>query len=143
MFDCIPLCHRSRVLLAPQTNGGAIEAYAAPTAGTKAINVRAIVAMGNAADVVLSLKYADDATGTNAAAWAANVPIFKNGVAQAAAKALTIGDASGNFIVDFIVDPATVPAGKFVGLHAAASNVANLLTTFVIEDVAYQPTATA
>jgi len=143
MFDFLPLKTRTRVLLAPQTNGGALEAYAAPSAATKAINIRAIVAMGNAADVVLSLKYSDDASGTNAAAWAANVPIYKNGVAQAAAKALTIGDASGNFIVDFIVDPATVPAGKFVGLHAAASNAGNLLVTTIIEDVAYQPTPTA
>lgn len=141
MFDFLPLEYRTRALLGPQTNAGAIEAYLAPTAGTKAINVRAIVKMANAADVVLSLKYSDDATGTNAAAWAANVPIYKNGVEQTAAKALTIGDATGTYIVDFIVDPATVPADKFVGLHCAASDVANILCTSLIEDVAYRPTA--
>lgn len=141
MFDFIPLEYRSRTLLGCQTNGGALEAYLAPTAGTKGINLRANVTMGNAADVVLTLKYADDATGTNAATWAAAVPIYKNGVEQTAATSLTIGDATGNFIVDFIVNPASVPSGKFVGIHCAASNAGNVLNTILIEDVAYRPTA--
>jgi hypothetical protein len=143
MVNFLPANYRTRVLLAPQANGSAIETYAAPSAGVGAINVRAIVAMGNSADVVLSLKSSDDASGTNAAAWASNVVIYKDGVKQTDAKALTIGDSTGNFIVDFCVDPATVPAGKFVGLHAASSSASNLLTTVLIEDVMYKPTATA
>lgn len=143
MFDFLPLENRTRFLLALQTNGGAIETYAAPTAGTSGINLRANVTMGNAADVVLSLKYADDAAGTNATAWASNVIVYKNGVRQTDAKALTIGDATGNFVVDFCLDPASVPAGKYVGIHAAASNAGNLLCTQIIEKVAYKPTATA
>lgn len=133
---------RSRVLLAPQTTASGAEAYAAPTPGVKGITLRAIAKMGNAADLVLSLKYADDAAGTTATAYAQNVPVYVNGVRQADAKAHTIGDATGNFIVDFCIDPATVPAGKFVGLAYADSNVGTLLTTMIIEDVAYRPTAT-
>ncbi len=143
MFDFLPLNFRSRILLKPQTNGGALEAYAAPTPGVNGINLRAVVAMGNAADVVLTLKYADDANGTNSTVYPINVPIYKDGVAQTAGKSLTIGDETGNFIVDFCIDPATIPNGKYVGLHAAASNAANFLSTTIIEDVAYKPTVTA
>lgn len=140
MFNAIPMKYRTRVLLAPQTTATAAEAYAEPSGGVKAINLRAIAKMGNAADLVLSLKYADDAAGTNATAFPVNVDIYKGGVRQTAAKALTIGDATGDHIVDFCVDPATIPEGKFVGLHYADSNAGNLVTTMIIEDVAYIPT---
>ena len=140
MFNFLPMKFRTRVLLAPQATESAAEAYAAPSGGVKAINLRAIVKMGNAADLVLSLKYADNAAGTNATAFPVNVDIYQNGVRQTAAKALTIGDASGNFIVDFCIDPATIPEGKYVGLHYANSHASNLLTTLIVEDVAYMPT---
>ena len=52
---------RTRVLLAPQTTASAAQAYAAPTGGVMGITIRAIAKMGNAADLVLSLKFADDA----------------------------------------------------------------------------------
>jgi len=143
MFTKLVEWFRTRVLLALQTTGTGAQAYLLPTAGTNAINLRAIATMGNAADLVLSLKYADDAAGTNAAAWPSNVPIYKDGVAQTAAKEFTIGDSSGNFVIDFCIDPATVPAGKYVGLSYANSNAANLLVTSMIEDVMYKPTATA
>jgi hypothetical protein len=97
--------------------------------------------MANAADLVLSVAYADDAAGTNAAAFPVSVEIYKNGVRQTAAKTFTIGDATGNHVVDFCIDPLTVPAGKFVGVSYANSNAANLLTTAIIEDVMYKPTA--
>jgi hypothetical protein len=140
MFNFLPMKTRSRVVLVPQTTASAAQAYLAPSAGVKAINLRGIALMGNAADLVLSLKYADDAAGTNATAWGSNVDIYENGVRQTAAKAHTIDDSSGNFIVDFCVDPATVPAGKYVGISYANSNAANLLAVEMIEDVAYQPT---
>lgn len=133
---------RTRVLLPPQASGTGAQVYAATTAGAMGITLRAIVLMGNAADLVLSLKYADDAAGTNATAWAADVPVYEDGVRQTDAKAHTIGDASGNFIVDFCIDPASIPDGKFVGLSYANSNAANLLTTIIVEDVAYKPTVT-
>lgn len=141
MFTKLVERFRSRVLLAVQTTGAGTEAYLAPTAGAMGLNFRAIVTMGNAADLVLSLKYADDAIGTNTTAYPSNVPIYVDGVAQAAGVAHTVGDAAGNFIVDFCVDPATVPDGKFVGISYATSNAANLLAVELIEDVAYKPTA--
>lgn len=132
---------RTRVVLPPQTTGTGAQAYLTPTPGVMGITVRAIAKMGNAADLVLSLKYADDATGTNATDYPVNVPIFEDGVRLADGKAHTVDDATGNFVVDFCVDPATIPDGKFVGLSYANSNAANLLSVEMIEDVAYRPHA--
>lgn len=132
---------RSRVVLAPQATGTGAGAYLAPTGGAMGITLRAIATMGNAADLVLSLKYADDAAGTNATAYPVNVPIYENGIRQDDAKAHTIDDATGNFIVDFCIDPATIPDGKYIGISYGDSNAANLLAVEMIEDVAYKPTA--
>lgn len=128
---------KSQVLLAPQATGTGAQAYLAPTAMANELVVRAVAKMGNAADLVLSLKYADDASGTNAAAWATVVPAFVNNARVADTKEHTIGDATGNFIVDFHIDPATVPAGKFVGLSYGNSNAGNLLSVELIEAVGY------
>lgn len=132
---------RTRPLMALQTTAAGADDYLLPTGGAKSAIVRVIATMGEATDLVLSLKTADDATGTNAAAIAQDVPIYKNGVRQTDAKAFTIGDASGNFIVDFVVDPALIPDGKYIGVSYGNSNAANLMCALLIEDVAYQPTA--
>jgi hypothetical protein len=58
------------------------------------------------------------------------------------AKAYTVGDAAGNFIVDFAVDPKLIPDGKYVGMSYANSHAANLMCCEIIESVAYKPTAT-
>jgi hypothetical protein len=141
MFNFIPMKYRSRVLLAPQTTASGAGKYAAPTPGVKGINIRAVVKMGHTTDLVLSLKYADDATGTNATAFPVDVDIYNNGVRQEAANAFTVEDASGDFIVDFCIDPTTIPEGKLVGLAYADSNAGNLVAAEMIEDVAYRPTA--
>lgn len=132
---------RSRVLLPPQATNAGTQAYLAPTPASQGITIRAVAKMGNAADLALSLKFADDAAGTNAAAYPVNVPIYKDGVRQTDGKTFTIADDAGNFIVDFCMDPATVPDGKFVGISYANSNAANLISVEMIEDVAYQPYA--
>jgi len=142
MLDKLIMEFRTRFLLALQTTGTGAQAYLAPTANAKSLIVRCLVTMGNAADLVLSLKYADDASGTNAAAFSAAGPLFINGVAQTAAKTATVSDSTGNFIVDFVVDPSLIPASKFVGVSYANSNAGNLLTAQLIENVANQPTAT-
>ena len=139
MFTFIAENVKSTVLLAPQTTGTGAEAYVDPAAGSMALNVRAIAKMGNAADLVLSLKYADDASGTNATDFPSVVPTYVDGARQTDAKAHTIGDATGNFIVDFCVDPALIPEGKFVGISYANSNAANLLTTIAMEDATEKP----
>ena len=138
-MKCISEIYRSRVLLALQTTATGAGKYAAPTPGTCSITLRAIATMGDAADLVLSLNYADNATGTNATAFPKNVPVFVNGIRGTDAKAYTIGSATGDFIVDFCIDPATIPEGKFIGLAYGDSNAANLVTTMIIEDTAYKP----
>lgn len=138
----IPEYFRSRMALAVQTTAAAAEGYVAPTPGASKITVRVLATMGNAADLVLTMKYADDATGTNAAAFS-DVPLYVNGVRQATdSEAYTIGDAAGNFIVDWIVDPTLIPDGKYIGMSYANSNAANIMCCEIIEDVAYKPTAT-
>lgn len=123
------------VLVGPATTAAAKEGYVAPGAGNLAVNLRAIAAMGNAADMVISLKTADDATGTNATAATFNVPVYVDGVRESTdAKAYTVTEDSGNVVVDFCVDPGLVPAGKFVGLHVAISNAANLVAIEAIEN---------
>lgn len=140
MFTKLVEKFRTRVLLAPQATGTGTGAYLQPTPGTMGIVIRAIAKMGNATDLVLSLNYADDAGGTNATAYPVNVPVYENGVRQSDAKSFTVDDATGSFIVDFCIDPATVPEGKFVGVAYANSNAANLVAVSMVEDVAYRPT---
>ena len=143
MMDRAIMDYRSRVAMAVQTTALAAQGYLAPSPGAKSQILRCIVTMGNAADLVLTAKTADDAAGTNAAALAADVPIFKDGIAQTAAKALTVGDATGNYIVDFVIDPAIIPAGKYVGMSYANSHASNLMCCLLIEDAVYQPTPAA
>ena len=140
MFDFLSR-FRSRFILALQTTASGTQAYLRPTGGVKSVILRCLVTMGNAADLVLSLKYADDASGTNAAAFAAASPINVDGAAVTAAKTYTVSASSGNFFVDFIVDPALIPEGKYVGISYANSNSGNLLAVEMIEDIAYIPTA--
>lgn len=137
MLDKFVSKFKKRVMLGLQATGTGSAAYAAPTAGTNAIVIEAIATMGNAADLALTLNYADDASGTNATAYPVNVVVYKNGVRQTDAKAFTVGDATGSHFVEFVIDPATVPAGKFVGLAYANSNAANFVTTRIVEEVSY------
>ncbi|WP_025692633.1 hypothetical protein [Paenibacillus zanthoxyli] len=132
---------RSRVLLAAQPTGTAAQAYLSPTPGVMGQTYRAIVTKGNAADLTLTLRFADNATGTNAVDYPVNVPIYINGVRQTDGKAATVSGATGSSVVDFCIDPATIPQGKFVGLSYAASNAATLLAAELVEDVAYRPAA--
>lgn len=143
MMDRAIMDYRSRVVMALQTTASAADDYVLPSPGARSQILRCIVTMGNATDLVLTPKTADDAGGSNAAALAADVAIFKNGVAQTAAKALTVGDDTGNFIVDFVIPPEIIPAGKYIGMSYADSNASNLMTCILIEDAAYQPTPAA
>ncbi|SHH86733.1 hypothetical protein [Desulfosporosinus lacus] len=132
--------YRTRVVMALQTTANAADDYVLPTGGAKSQILRCIVTMGDATDLVLTPKTADDAAGTNAAAVAADLPIYVNGVRQTDAKAYTVADATGNFIVDFVVDPAIIPTGKYIGMSYGNSNAANLMCATIVEDVAYKPT---
>ena len=134
--------YRTRIVMALQTTANAADDYVLPTGGSSLAVLRCLVTMGNAADLVLTPKTADDAAGTNAAAIAVNVPIYVNGVRQTDAKAATVADATGNFVVDFVIDPKIIPDGKYVGMSYANSNAGNLMCCSIIENVAYKPTAT-
>ncbi len=134
--------YRTRVVMGNQTTALAADDYVLPTPGSSALTLRCIVTMGNAADLTLSPKTSDDAAGTNAAAMASNIPIYVNGVRQTDAKNYAVTPATGNFVVDFIVDPKLIPAGKYIGMSFANSDAANLMCCELIESVAYKPTAT-
>lgn len=132
---------RTRVAMPLKATGTGSDGFLAPTPGAKHITVRAVVTMGNAADLTISLQYADDAEGTNATAFGYNVPIYVNGVRDDDGKSYKIEDSSGNFIVDFVVDPGLIPEGKYIGASYGNSHASNLMCLLVIEDVAYKPTA--
>lgn len=134
--------YRSRIVMALQATGSAADDYVLPTAGSSLAVLRCFVTMGNDANLVLTPKTADDAAGANAAGLASNVPIYKDGVRQTDAKAFTVGDATGNFIVDFIIDPKLIPDAKTIGMSYADSHASNLMCCEIIEAVAYKPTAT-
>jgi hypothetical protein len=131
--------YRNRVLIAPQATAAAGAGYLAPTPGTKYLTLRAIVAMGNDADITINLKSADDANGTNATDFQ-DVPLYVNGVKQDAnGHAYTVSATAGNFIVDFSVLPGQIPQAKTLGLAFGASNASNFITAELIEDVTYKP----
>lgn len=133
---------RTRVVMALQTTALAADDYLLPTPGASQITMRVIATMGNAADLTLTLKYADDAVGTNATAFS-DVPLFVDGVRQTTdSEVYAITDSSGNFIVDWIVNPGLIPEGKYLGMSYANSNAANLMCALMIEDTAYKPTVT-
>lgn len=130
---------RTRILIGAQGTGTAGGGYLAPTPCVNAITVRAIINIGNAADLELTLKSADDTTGTNAVNFT-NVPIFINGVRQAGyGNTVTITQNSGIALIDFEVMPGQVPEGKTIGLTFGVSNAENLITAELLEDAAYIP----
>jgi len=101
------------------------------------IYVTCIVTMAEATDLVLTLYTADDADGTTPVALTENVPIYKDDVAQTAAKTFTVSDNTGNFVVVFCVPSIIVPTDKYLCIHYANSNAANILSVLMIEDSYY------
>jgi hypothetical protein len=140
MKEYLPTEYRTRVLLPSQTCATAAIACALPTGSVNAITLRSIAKKGIAAALTLSLVSADNAAGTNPVAYPVAVPLYVGGVRQADATSYAITPATGNFIVDFCVDPATIPDGKFVGISYANSDVANFLVTMIAEDCAFSST---
>ena len=68
MMDKAVMDYRSRVVMALQTTASAADDYVPPSPGAKSQILRCIVTMGNDADLVLTPKTSDNATGTNARA---------------------------------------------------------------------------
>lgn len=126
----------SRVLFNGQATDTADEVGILP-AKSSVVYVTAIVLMANATDLTLTVKTADDAAGTGTTALADNVPIFVNDVKQTEAKEYAVTAASGTFVVVFCVPTILVPSGKYLGLHFANSNAANILSAIALEDTYY------
>jgi hypothetical protein len=106
----------------------------APSGGVSTVYVTAIVTMGNAADLVLTMYTADDADGTTPVALTQNIPIYENDTRQTDAKAHTITESTGSFVVVFCVPAIIIPADKYLCIHYANSNAANILTAIAFED---------
>lgn len=124
-----------RVINPVQVTGTGTEAYLLPTPGVQEMNIIAIATMGNSADLTLTVKYADDATGTTATAFS-DVPIYINGTRQATDTEVgLISDASGNFIVEWVIDPGLIPAGKYIGISYANSHNSSLFGSMLVEKV--------
>lgn len=129
---------KTRVLIAAQGTLASGEGYLSPTLCVSALTVRAIVNMTNAANLGITLKSADDTSGTNAADFI-DVPTFVNGVRQTDGHTVTITQDTGNAIVDFVVMPGQIPEGKTIGLAFGASDAGNIISAQLYEDAAYIP----
>lgn len=127
----------SRVLFNGQATGtGDVKGFLpSPGMGTC---ILALVTMGNAADLALTVKTADDVDGLNATALTRDVFVFKDDVRQTDAKTFTVDDASGIFTVAFCVPHSIVPEDKYLVLDFANSNAANILSAVAIEDTYYE-----
>lgn len=125
-----------RVLFNGKATGTGDEVGILP-AKSDTVYIVAIATMGEATDLALTVKTADDGEGLNSAALTANIPIFVNDVKQAAAKSYTITPATGTFVVVFCVPTIIVPATKYIGLSFANSNALNILSAIAIEDTYY------
>lgn len=134
----IPENFKSRILISTQGTATASGGYILPSAGVKSITLRATITMGNSADLALTLKYADDAVGTNAIAFD-KVPLYVDGSRQTDNNTYTVTKDTGTAIIDFCIMPGQVPNGKTIGLSFGVSNAANLITAVLVEDTIYKP----
>lgn len=142
MFTKIVERFFSRIALETTNTSGNKEGYLLPTPGVMGITLRCLIKKGAANDIPITLKTSTSEAGANQADYPVTVPIYVNGIRQTAAKTITIGSAVSNtgIVVDFCLDPATMPADSYIGLYVASSNASNLVTVEMIEDVAYKPT---
>jgi hypothetical protein len=104
-----------------------------PTAGIEAISFVCLVTMGNATDMTITFKTADDTSGTSATALTQNVPIWRNGVRGSDAKAFTESEATGDFVYVVEVPASIIPAGKYIGCYADAGNSSNKYSVVAME----------
>jgi hypothetical protein len=107
----------------------------------KKINLFCLYYMAHASDVILTVKTADDAAGTNAAALTENVPMWIEETRLADGKSLTLANATyaptANYTAIIQVPAIIVPAGKYLGCYLTAGNTNNKLTVVAFEDTYY------
>jgi hypothetical protein len=109
-----------------------------PTAGTSVISILIPVTMGNSANMTITVKTADDTSGTNATALTENCPVYRDGVKQTSAKAITETEATGDFFHVIEVPSILIPAGKYIGVYADAGSASNKYSAIALEDTFYK-----
>jgi hypothetical protein len=109
-----------------------------PTAGVKTISFLIPITMGNATDMTITVKTADDAAGTNATALTENCPVYRDGVKQTAAKAVTESEASGDYFHVIEIPAIIIPDGKYIGVYADAGSASNKYSAIALEDTYYK-----
>lgn len=114
-----------------------------PVNGVRNLSIVCIAEMGNAADMTITVKTADDAAGTNPVALTSVVPLYKATSGSAAArqtdaKAFTETAATGTFIYTFEIPAILVPEDKYIGVYADSGNAGNVYSAIVFEDTTYK-----
>jgi hypothetical protein len=109
-----------------------------PTAGVKTISILIPVTMGNSTDLTITIKTADDTSGTNPTALTENCPVYRDGVKQTSAKAITESQASGDYFHVIEVPAAIIPAGKYLGAYCDAGSASNKFSAIAVEDTYYK-----
>jgi hypothetical protein len=109
-----------------------------PTAGVETISFLIPITMGNSTDMTITIKTADDTSGTNATALSENCPVYRDGVKQTAAKAVTETESSGDYFHVIEVKANLVPAGKYIGAYADAGSASNKFSCIALEDTYYK-----
>lgn len=132
---------KSTSLVGPSATAAVLQGYVRPTAGSLGVTIRTVVKKADATNVVLTLKTADNATGTNATNATFKTPLFTDGVREDNAFNKTIGSETGTFIIDFCVDPGLIPEGKFIGVHCAASHTGNIISVTAVDNSSMRPGA--
>lgn len=111
-----------------------------PAGGVKFINFFISVYLGHATACVVNVRTANDAAGAGAVALTQDVPVWREGIRQTDAKALTIPDdwtTATNYTGVIQVPAELVPADKYIGVYLTAGNALNILYAVAIEDGYY------
>ena len=85
-----------------------------PTAGIKNISLVVIATMGNSMDMTITVKTADDSSGTNATVLTESAALWKDGVRATNANAFTEGAATGTYVYIFEIPAIIIPADKYL-----------------------------
>jgi hypothetical protein len=109
-----------------------------PTAGIKTISMVIPITMGNSTDMTITVKTADDTSGTNATALTENCPVYRDGVKQTSAKAVTETQASGDYFHVIEIPAAIIPDGKYLGCYADNGSASNSFSAIALEDTYYK-----
>jgi hypothetical protein len=109
-----------------------------PTKGIRSVSLLCIAEMGNSTDMTITVKTADDSSGTNPTVLTQNVAVYKDGVKLTAAQAFTETAATGKTVYLIEIPASIIPADKYVGVYADSGSASNGYTVIAIEDTYYK-----